>query len=341
MRNETQEVVMNARLAVSSFFVFLFVHTVAAQPKLQGGEETGQIPPVAANAGETYKQSLMSRIGVAEAAVRQAESTHAANRDLGKRYILLGLLYQDAAEWEKSETVLMHAVSLARKNSEPAADLAIAISQLGSLHVLMGKLRDSEKEDKEALKIRQSVGDPLDIARSRSDLAILYLAKQNYRKARSFAQEAEIEIATNERAIAMDRIVARITLSEALCYLRECPSAIPLLKAALEEAKVTMRPADLTFGVCEFLLGYGYWKSGDMSRAEEYLRQGTELMSARLGWGHPAYLRALRQYAQFLHEDRQVEAAKSVERRIRQSEAVVDVHSIQTAQGMFSLDGLR
>jgi hypothetical protein len=64
-------------------------------------------------------------------------------------------------------------------------------------------------------------------------------------------------------------------------------------------------------------------------------------MDIQLGWGHPAYLKALTFYAQFLHEDRQVEAANIVERQIRQAEAVVDVHSIQTAQGMFGSSGLR
>jgi len=48
----------------------------------------------------------------------------------------------------------------------------------------------------------------------------------------------------------------------------------------------------------------------------------------------------LKFYAQFLHEDQKVEAANVVERRIRQAQAVVDVHSIQTAQGMFGANGL-
>jgi hypothetical protein len=77
-----------------------------------------------------------------------------------------------------------------------------------------------------------------------------------------------------------------------------------------------------------------------MPGAAEYLERGTAQMNTQLGWGHPVYLKALRCYAQFLHENRQVEAANVVERRIRQAEAVVDVHSIQTAQGMFGFDGL-
>jgi hypothetical protein len=71
------------------------------------------------------------------------------------------------------------------------------------------------------------------------------------------------------------------------------------------------------------------------------MARGTDKMSLQLGWGHPSYLKALRCYAQFLHENRQSEAANVVELRIRQAEAVVDVHSIQTAQGMFGVDGLR
>ena len=92
--------------------------------------------------------------------------------------------------------------------------------------------------------------------------------------------------------------------------------------------------------LANFCLGYAYWKSGDMSDARQYMEEGTAGMSEQLGWGHPAYLAVLGRYAQFLREDRQVEAANVVERRIRQAEAVVDVHSIQTRQGAFGFEGL-
>jgi hypothetical protein len=137
----------------------------------------------------------------------------------------------------------------------------------------------------------------LQIARSQNDLAILYLTKQNYRKAKDFAQAAEAELATDERASVTDRMIAQLILSEALCYLKECVSAIPLLKANLEAAKTKMSSNDFPIGVSKFLLGFGYWKSGDMSRAEEYLRDGIAQMGIQLGWGHPTYVRALRQYA--------------------------------------------
>ncbi len=113
-----------------------------------------------------------------------------------------------------------------------------------------------------------------------------------------------------------------------------------MLKEALDEANATMHPGDFPIGLSNFLLGYAYWKSGNMGVAGEYLERGTTLMNTQLGWGHPAYLKALMCYAQYLRESRQLEAANVIERKIRQAEAVVDVHTIQTAQGMFGFDGL-
>jgi len=181
----------------------------------------------------------------------------------------------------------------------------------------------------------------LQIARSRSDLAILYLTKQKNGKSRDLARQAAAEFAANERADALDRITARFTLSEAVCALKQCPSVIPLLKMALDEAKATLQPDDFSIGLGTYLLGYAYWKSGRMFEAEEYLKRGTAQMNVQLGWRHPVYLRALRGYAQFLRENQQIEVANIVERQIRQAEAVVNVHSIQTAQGMFGVEGLR
>jgi tetratricopeptide (TPR) repeat protein len=331
---------MNVRLVVSPFLALLLSHYAPGQPTSQAVDEIGSSTRVTASAATAFKQSLMDKIVLAEIAVRQAESAHATNVVLGKDYVQLGLWYEDTVQWARSEAALEHAVSLLRHTPEPGADLATAIAQLGSLHILMGKLGESEKEDQEALRLRQNVGDQLEIARSRSDLAILYLYEKKYAKGRDLARAAEAEFVTNGRANVVDRIIARFTLSEALCYLKDCPSAIPLLKTALDEASGTMLPDTFPVGLSNFLLGYAYWKSGNMSGAREYLERGTVQMSAQLGWGHPAYVRALKQYAQFLHEDRQVEAANVVERRIRQAEAVVDVHSIQPAQGMFGFAGV-
>jgi tetratricopeptide (TPR) repeat protein len=331
---------MNVRLVASSVLVLLLSHYAPGQQVPRGVDETEAPAGVMANAADAFKQKLTHRIALEEAAVRQAVSAHATNVELSKTYMRLGVSYSDSAQWERSEAVIEYAVSLLRHTSVAGGDLATAITQLASVHLLMGKLRESEREDEEALRLREGIGDQLQIARSRSDLAILYLAKHKYEKARDLARQAEAEFVTDGRSTSSDRMTARFTLSEALCSLKECSSVIPLLKATLDEAKATLRPDDFSLSLSTFLLGYAYWKSGNMSEAEKYLKRGIVQMNTQLGWGHPAYLKALKCYAQFLHENQQAEAANVVERQIRQAEAVVNVHSIQTAQGMFGVDGL-
>jgi tetratricopeptide (TPR) repeat protein len=332
---------MNVRLVASPVLVLLLSHYAPGQEMPRGVDQSGPPARVTANTADAVKQNLMHQVALAEAAVRQAEAAHESYVVLSRTYVQLGLWYQNAAHWGRSEAALDHAVSLLRHTSEPGADLPTAISQLASLHVTMGKFREGEREGQEALRLGENLGDPLLIARSRDDLAILYLAKQKYQKARDLARQAEAEFVKNVRADVLDRMSARFTLAEALCNLKDCPSAIPLLKASLDETKTALLPDDFTVGLNSFLLGYAYWKSGNISEAGEYMERGTDKMSLQLGWGHPAYLKALRCYAQFLHANRQVEAANVVERRIRQAEAVVDVHSIETAQGMFGSGGLR
>jgi tetratricopeptide (TPR) repeat protein len=323
---------MNVRLVICPILALLLSSYAPGQ--LQEASEVGQSVRATAATG-AFKQDLLHKVALEESAIRQAESAHATNVELCKLYVQLGLLYQDVALWEKSEAVLEHAVSLLRHTAEQSANLASALSELGNLHLAMGKLGECEKEELEALSLRQAVGDRLRIARSWSDLSALYLNKRKFVQARDFAQQAVAEFVTNAQAEVLDRMAARISLSEALCYLKDCPSAIPLLKAVLDEAKATLQPDSFAIGESDFILGYAYWKAGDISEAEEHMKRGAAVMNVQLGWGHPVYLKALACYAQFLRENHRVDAANVVEGRIRQAEAVVDVRSLQAHQGAF------
>ena len=94
----------------------------------------------------------------------------------------------------------------------------------------MGKLRESEREEQEALRLREKAGDKLQIARSWSDLAALSLAQKRYPRAKEFAERATAELLANSNAQAVDRVASRYTLSLALCYVKACLSALPILK---------------------------------------------------------------------------------------------------------------
>ncbi len=330
---------MNVRLIASPIFALLLSPFAPGQQP-SSTDEIGGRARVEASAGSAFKQELVRQIALQEETVRKAEAAHATDVELARRYVRLGVSYANLTQWARSEAAMEHAVSLVRHVPEPSEELAEVLTQLGSLHLAMGKLRESEKEELEGLKLREKLGDHLQIARSWNDMGELYLAQKKFEKARDVAQKAVAEVVANKQADVFDRTVARSVLSMAMCYLKDCPSTIPLLKDAIEEAKAKMRPDDFPIGLVDFLLGYAYWKSGNISEAGQHLQDGTSAMNRQLGWGHPAYLNALKQYERFLREDRQVEAADVIQHRVRQAEAVVDVHSIQTAQGVLGIDGL-
>jgi tetratricopeptide (TPR) repeat protein len=331
---------MNVRLIAGPIFALLLSPFGHSQQVPPGADEVGGHARVEASAGSTFKQELVRQIALQEEAVRKAEAAHATDVELARRYAGLGVSYENLAQWARSEAAVERAVSLVRHTPEPSEELAEFLTQLGSLHLAMGKLRESEKEELEGLKLREKLGDHLQMARSWNNLAELFLMQKKFEKARDVAQKAVAEVVANKQADVSDRIVARSVLSMAMCYLKNCPSAIPLLKDAIDEAKAKMHQDDFPIGLVDFLLGYAYWKSGNMSDAGPHMQDGTAAMNRQLGWGHPAYLNALKQYERFLREDRQVAAAEVIQHKIRQAESVVDVHSIQTSQGMFGIDGL-
>jgi tetratricopeptide (TPR) repeat protein len=323
---------MNARLVVMAALA-LFL-SVFASGQLQEPAKVSATPIYLADP-IAFKQELTRRISLQEAAVQGMESSHSANTELAKAYEKLGMLYEDCAQWDRSETALERAVALFRSSPVQTEELAAAITQLGSLHLLVKKLKESEKETREALKIRESLGNRLQIARSWNDLAAVFLAQSKFEKVRDYAQRALDEFKEDVSAGPFDTVSARFAIARALCTTKECPSAIPLLKTALEEAKTAPQANNLPTGLGYFLLGYAYWRSGEMSLAGENMARGTTLMNTMLGWGHPVYLDALRCYAQFLRESHNVEAANVVERQVHQAEAVVDVHSLQAAHEAF------
>jgi hypothetical protein len=285
------------------------------------------------------KQDLMRRIRLLEAAGRKAEVDHATDLQVGRIHAQIGFLYIDAAMWDQAEAELERAVSLLR-SAESTGDLATTLSTLGSLHTTMGELREGEVEVLEAARLREQLGDRLDLARSWSDLATLYIAEHKSGKAQEYAQKATDEFVANGRATPAERIEARYSLSLALCSAKKYAPAVQVLRVAVDEAVVALKPRDFRIGVGEFLLGYADWKSGDVPEAADYMERGTAQMSAELGWGHPVYVYALKRYAMFLRESRRMEEASALEQRIRRAEAVVDVQSLQARSGMGAFAGL-
>ena len=133
------------------------------------------------------KPELLKRIALYEDAERNAERTHPGMDSMVKIYQNLAALYEDAAMYTKSEDVMRREIALLR--SGPQDRLANAIGHLAVLHIAMGDFRQAEKDNLEALRIRESAGDAVGVALSWTDLADLYVKERHFKQALDYAQK--------------------------------------------------------------------------------------------------------------------------------------------------------
>ena len=309
-----------------------------------GQQAGGGAPQTAAGLGGSDavfpdKPELLRRIALYEAAERSAERAHPGMESMVRIYSNLAALYEDACMYSRSEEVMHREIAMLR--SGPQDELADAIGHLAVLHIAMGEMRQAEKDDFEALRIRESMGDPVGVALTWTGLADVDIKQRHYKQALDYAQRAMAVLAENPKVDVADRIVVRQTLAYALCGLKECGQAIPILKDAIEMEKSS-------YGADSLMVGTGYLSSrihilanGDMEDAAELMARGTARMKVDLGWGHTIYLNAMTQYARFLRQRGQKEAAATAEREIKMANAVVDARSLTTSSSAFAAAGSR
>lgn len=271
------------------------------------------------------KPELLRRVAVFEEAARNAPVAHASHESLLKIYLNLGALYEDLGMYLKSEDAMHRVISLLQDG--PQDQLAEELGHLAVLHSVMGNIKQAEKDDMQALQVRKAVGDPTGIAFTWNDLADLYDKQRQFKKALNYAQKSFDVIGNNPAINPSDRIAVHQTLALALCGLRECDKAIPLLKEAVELSTASFGADNLLVGVDQYLLGWAYWHCGDMNSASELMERGTARMKIDLGWGHVVYVNAMDQYAQFLRQYGRMEAARSAESEVQQARSLVDART--------------
>jgi tetratricopeptide (TPR) repeat protein len=271
------------------------------------------------------KTEIMRRIDLYESAAHRAVPGDVPNESLVKIYTNLGALYEDVALYLKAEDAMRHTVALLRAG--PQDQLADAIGHLAALHIAMNETHQAEKELLEAIRIRESAGDPVGIAECDIDLANLYARLGHYKQAVDHAQKAEAVIADDPKVGADSRIAARESLANALCGIHQCERAIPLLQDAIQLARESFGPDSLSVGIGYYLLGNAEWQAGNPRLAEELMKRGTDRMRVELGWGHVIYVNAMAQYAKLLRQRGEVEAASAAQHEVRQAADVVDARS--------------
>jgi tetratricopeptide (TPR) repeat protein len=246
-------------------------------------------------------------------------------------WLKLAVLLQDAGSYRESENAYRQTITLLR--APAPLTVADVFDHMATMYIASGQLSKAEPIERHALAIREYQRDSLGTGVSHMHLAMLMLNQNSLVTAESeaqtavnllvpeYAHHASVSPATPE-----EKMTALVDLAEV--HLAQCRSganqtALPPLQWALRVAHENYPDDSYPVGYVEFLLGQAYWKSGNSKDADAFMSHGVHKLAAETGWGHPVYLRTLRQYMAFLvatnQRDKAQEISAEIERLDRSS----------------------
>jgi tetratricopeptide (TPR) repeat protein len=248
-------------------------------------------------AGQTAGEVQLERsIHAGELAVGSTEG----RRD-GLSWLRLAILYQDAARYDDAERAFCKATALLKTaDGERYAD---ALDGMGVMYVELGKYTKAEVLERKALATRQGEQNAVALGRSYMHLSLVAYGKHDMRGAEADAEMAVSLLARErsseahtEKASPEEQMSALIDLALIRCAEGQCGAATHDLERAMHLATANYPANSVPVGFVHFLLGYAHTKNGNAQNGVALMKMGIEEMKSQMGWGHPTYIAALREY---------------------------------------------
>jgi tetratricopeptide (TPR) repeat protein len=272
------------------------------------------------NAQILTKEDLQKETMAYEAASRDAERSNMPAVQAGRIWSHLGTLYQDVGKYSQSQMAYEHALRLLTVTPVSQSDLAIAIDDLGTLYMETGNIKEAEQAELKALKIREAAGLKAELPKSWYHLATLYLREHRPAESAKFARRAADAFSRDANAAPEDKVGSIFVLASSDCQSHRYPEAIAQLQTALQLTIKTYGTDHYPTGLNMFLLGYAYWKNGDLASAHELMERGYGIVGKEMAW-HPDYLYFMTQYAHLLRDEHKRDDARAIEQQIKEMRA--------------------
>jgi hypothetical protein len=252
-------------------------------------------------------------------------------------WLKLAVLLQDAARYRESEDAYLRTMDLVK--SQDPATVADVQDNMAMMYVESGQLTKAEPMERQALATREKEHDQLGAGVSHMHLAMLLLGEGALHSAET---EAEIAVrllvpeysssSANSAATPEEKMTALIDLSLVRCASGAWATTVPSLSWALKIAHASYPDISIPVGYINFLLGYADWKTGESQSGDELMKQGVHELATQLGWGHPAYLRALRQYRAYLTQTGRKAEARRIASELKELDHSADSIAAQAGE---------
>ena len=274
---------------------------------------------------ETEKPALHRLIQAHQADLEAKEKAHASNRELGQLWSRLGVDYSLAGEFANAENAMNHAVSALSKDQADTDQYAEALDELGALYRVYGRIPEALKCRRQALTLREKLGDPLKIARSETHLAELALLSKHYKEALAASDAAYRKLAGIGNAIKVDFIMALLVRGDAECRLHRIAECLSDSQEAVAMSKSALPDDSIAEGAALTLLSEAQLRNGQALQAENSARQAVTVLKQELASGDPRVRFAITQ-------DRDCLQALHRKDEAREAEAQLEAIDRRTAQ---------
>jgi tetratricopeptide (TPR) repeat protein len=256
---------------------------------------------------------LRDRITHNQEAIQTVESQALPHAKLGVLWARLALDYREAADFPRSEDAYHRSIQLLKDTPESRADYATVLANLGSLYLIYGHLEEAALLAKQALAIRQELGDEVNIAFSRQHLADLDLARHKFKEAEIEASHAYEILSTAEKTNKAALIASLISLTYSRCELNKCSQGVQDAQLAIDTVSSSFPPDSIQVGHAFMAMGFAQWKSGENQQAEQNMLHAIRVIKTQSPAGDPFLLYSLMQYRAFLKAMHRIPESKQVD----------------------------
>jgi tetratricopeptide (TPR) repeat protein len=253
--------------------------------------------------------SSHARIAQDQASIRAAEQQHSPAAEAGALWADLGAEYQHATEFPQAEDAYNRSLHLLKTAPASGEEYAATLDNLAALYLIYGRVDDAESARKQALMVRQKLGDISGIGVSHIHLADIALARHQFKEAEKLALRGMEEMKSSSSPSREGMLSGLITVTYARCSRGHCDEGVTNAEQAIAFANSHFQPGSAAAGFALETLGFAKWKSGAIHDGEVAMVQGIQILRTDLAPADPRLAGALLQYRAYLiAEDRQTEA---------------------------------
>jgi tetratricopeptide (TPR) repeat protein len=255
-----------------------------------------------ARAQSSEPQVASSQVHIAQNMefIRIAEQEHRSDAEQGALWARLASQYHYAAEFSKAEDAYYKSLHLLKNAPTARAEYAATLENLAALYLIYGRLDDAERVRKQALAIREQMGDPSGVGLSHVHLADVAMMRHDFKKTERLALRGLEEMKSSSSPPREGMLSGLITLSYARCFRGHSNEGLMSAQQTVAFADRNFPSNSAAVGFALETVGFAEWKSGAIQDAGKAMLDSIRILRTTLVPADPRLAGVLLQYGDYL-----------------------------------------